>query len=109
MTQLGRPMDIGAISPKVAEVSPLIQAAQQRSATEAGLGSLQFDPTTGAVTGVGTGTGVAAYEPYLQAAQAATGPTAYQAYMSPYQQEVLGRDSSFIRRATSSWKIAASG
>ena len=34
--------------------------------------------------------GLGAYQPYLQAAQAATGPTAYQAYMSPYQQDVIG-------------------
>jgi hypothetical protein len=34
--------------------------------------------------------GLGAYEPYLQAAQAATGPTAYQQYMSPYQQDVIG-------------------
>ena len=33
--------------------------------------------------------GLGAYQPYLQAAQAATGPTAYQAYMSPYQQDVI--------------------
>jgi hypothetical protein len=34
--------------------------------------------------------GLGGYQPYLQAAQAATGPTAYQAYMSPYQQDVIG-------------------
>jgi len=33
--------------------------------------------------------GLGSYAPYLQAAQAATGPTAYQAYMSPYQQDVI--------------------
>ena len=33
--------------------------------------------------------GIGAYQPYLQAAGAATGPTAYQAYMSPYQQDVI--------------------
>jgi hypothetical protein len=33
--------------------------------------------------------GLGGYQPYLQAAQAATGPTAYQAYMSPYQQDVI--------------------
>ena len=33
--------------------------------------------------------GIGAYKPYLQAAGAATGPTAYQAYMSPYQQDVI--------------------
>jgi len=34
-------------------------------------------------------TGLGGYQPFLQAAQAATGPTAYQAYMSPYQQDVI--------------------
>ena len=33
--------------------------------------------------------GLGSYQPYLQAAQAATGPTAYQQYMSPYQQDVI--------------------
>ena len=33
--------------------------------------------------------GLGSYAPYLQAAEAATGPTAYQAYMSPYQQDVI--------------------
>jgi hypothetical protein len=34
--------------------------------------------------------GLGAYQPYLQQAEALTGPTAYQAYMSPYQQDVIG-------------------
>ena len=33
--------------------------------------------------------GLGAYQPYLQAAEAATGPEAYKAYMSPYQQDVI--------------------
>ena len=33
--------------------------------------------------------GLGGYQPYLQAAEAATGPQAYQAYMSPYQQDVI--------------------
>jgi len=33
--------------------------------------------------------GLGSYAPYLQAAEAATGPTAYQQYMSPYQQDVI--------------------
>jgi hypothetical protein len=33
--------------------------------------------------------GLGSYQPYLQAAEAATGPTAYQQYMSPYQQDVI--------------------
>ena len=36
------------------------------------------------------GQGLGAYQPFLQAAQAATGPQAYQQFMSPYQQEVIG-------------------
>ena len=93
--QIGQPIDISKISPQVAQLSPLVQAAQQRTATQAGLGTLQFSPT-GQLTGVGAGTGIAAYQPYLQAAeqqlqkaQGIAGPTGYQAYMSPYQQEVI--------------------
>ena len=93
--QIGQPIDISKISPQVAQLSPLLQAAQQRTATQAGLGTLQFSPT-GQLTGVGAGTGIAAYQPYLQAAeqqlqkaQGIAGPTGYQAYMSPYQQEVI--------------------
>jgi len=33
--------------------------------------------------------GLGAYQPFLQAAQASTGPTAYQQFMSPYQQDVI--------------------
>jgi hypothetical protein len=37
----------------------------------------------------GLSTGLGGFQPFLQAAQAATGPTAYQQYMSPYQQDVI--------------------
>ena len=33
--------------------------------------------------------GLGSYEPYIQAAGAATGPTGYQQFMSPYQQDVI--------------------
>ena len=33
--------------------------------------------------------GIGGYQQYLNAAEAATGPNAYQAYMSPYQQDVI--------------------
>lgn len=33
--------------------------------------------------------GLGSFQPYLTAAEAATGPTAYQAYMSPYQKDVI--------------------
>ena len=80
---------LAELAPQVAPTDILSQQARQAAATQAGLGSLSFDPTTGTVTGVGAGTGVAGYEPYLQAAEAQLGPTAYQQYMSPYQQDVI--------------------
>src|SRR5210317_2420550 len=57
----------------------------------------QFTAGLGALTqqAIGQVGGLGAYEPYLQgvaqaqqAAAGLTGPTAYQAYMSPYQQDV---------------------
>ena len=76
-------------APKVAGISQVTQAGQQQAARQAGLGSLGFDPTTGAVTTVGAGTGIAGYEPFLQQAQQYSGPQAYQQFMSPYQQQVI--------------------
>ena len=83
-----KPVNVGAFAPSIAGQGPLAQEAQQVAATQAGLGTLQFDQQ-GAVTGVGTGTGVAGYQPFLQKAQDYMGPTAYQAFESPYQQEVI--------------------
>ena len=78
-----------AMSPQVAGQNVLTQQAQQQAATQAGLGSLTFDPTTGAVTGAGQGTGIAGYQPFLQQAQQYSGPGSYQQFMSPYQQDVI--------------------
>ena len=58
---------LAELGPQVSGVDPLTQAAQQRVATQAGLGALTFGPE-GQVTGVGTGTGVAGFEPFLDAA-----------------------------------------
>ena len=45
---------------------------------------------TQAATMAGTsGQGIGAFSPYLTAAQGYTGPTAYQQFMSPYQQDVI--------------------
>jgi hypothetical protein len=99
--QAAQPMDTSKFAPQVAGLNTLQQQAQQQAATQAGLGTLQFDPTTGAVSGV-TGTGVAGYQPFLTDAQTTlggvspmisaaatrTGPTAYQAFESPYQTAV---------------------
>ena len=89
-SELNRPVDITGIMPRVAAVDPFTQAAQQRAAQQAGLGSIQYDPE-GRITGFGQGTGIAAYEPFLQqaAAQVQAGPSGYQQYMSPYQQDVI--------------------
>ena len=93
--QVGRaPGSVGVptlaeLGPQVAGQNVLTQAAQQQAATQAGLGQLTFDPTTGAVTGAGTGTGVAGYQPFLDQASAYSGPQAYQGFMSPYQQQVI--------------------
>jgi hypothetical protein len=81
--------ELTAMSPQVAGQNVLTQAAQQQAATQAGLGALTFDPTTGAVTGAGQGTGIAGYQPFLQQAQQYSGPGAYQQFMSPYQQDVI--------------------
>ena len=81
--------ELQAMSPQIAGQNVLTQAAQQQAATQAGLGALTFDPTTGAVTGIGQGTGIAGYQPYLSQAQAYSGPGAYQQFMSPYQQDVI--------------------
>jgi len=94
---------LGELGPQIANQNVLTQAAQQQAATQAGLGQLTFDQTTGAVTGAGQGTGVAGYQPFLdQASQyqtgalgtlggaaAFSGPAAYQQFMSPYQQQII--------------------
>jgi len=99
--QAAQPMDTSKFAPSVVGLGALQQQAQQQAATQAGLGTLQFDPTTGAVSGV-SGQGVAGFEPFLQTAQQTiggvqpfitaasgrTGPTAYQAFESPYQSAV---------------------
>ena len=86
------PVDTSKFEPSVSPYGGLGQAAQQAAATQAGLGSLTFDPTTGGVTGVGAGTGVAGYEPYLTGAAGLTGPMSTaqrQAYESPYTTAVI--------------------
>lgn len=105
----GQAFDVTGITPQVAQVSPLIQQAQQRTATQAGLGALQFSPDTGAVTGVTPGTGIAQYEPFLERAEALLDPSAYQSYMSPYQQEVIDTTQALLdeQRAAGRTRLAA--
>jgi len=95
------------VAPQIA--GGLGQEAQQAAAAQAGLGQLTFDPTTGAVTGAGAGTGVAGYQPYLTGAEqfgaaaapfgtaagaltgpgAGTGAGSISEYMSPYTTNVI--------------------
>jgi len=51
----------------------------------------QYTAGLGALTqqAIGQAGGLGAYAPYLQAAGSLTGPTAYQQFMSPYQQDVI--------------------
>ena len=106
--QVGRAPGTGGVptlaqlGPQVAAVDPLTQAAQQQAATQAGLGQVTFGPE-GQTTGVGTGTGVAGFQPFLDQAKqfqtdaatalttaaGLTGPTAFQQFLSPYQQQVI--------------------
>jgi len=46
-------------------------------------------PSTLTTQAEGLASGLGSFEPFLNKAQGLTGPTAYQAYMSPYQQDVI--------------------
>jgi len=88
--QLGRPVDIGAMTAGVAGPGAFNQAQQQLTSDMGGLGSIQRD-ATGQISGFTGGTGVASFQPYLQSIQdkKLLDPTQYQDYMSPYQQDVI--------------------
>ena len=86
---IGTVPTLGELGPKVSPQNILTREAQQLAATQAGLGELTFDPVTGAITGIGAGTGVAGYQPFLDQATAYSGPDAYKQFMSPYQQDVI--------------------
>ena len=89
-----KPIDTTKFQPTVAEVGAVGQAAQQAAASQAGLGQLTFG-ADGQVTGVGQGTGIAGYQPYLSAATGLLGPGAgtgagsVASYMSPYTTNVI--------------------
>ena len=90
--QLGRPIDVGALTPKVAGPGAFSQAQQQLAADVGGLGAIQRDPT-GQISGFTGGTGIASFQPYLQTIedQQLLDPTQYADYMSPYQQDVMDK------------------
>ena len=79
---------LAELGPRIADQNILTQQAQQAAATQAGLGQLSFGPE-GQLTGAAAGTGVAGFQPFLDQAAAYSGPQAFQAFMSPYQQQVI--------------------
>ena len=100
--QLGRPLDIGALTPQVAGPGAFSQAQQQLTADMGGLGAIQRDPT-GQISGFTGGTGIASFQPYLQtiADKDLLDPTQYADYMSPYQQDVMDKTlAEFDKQAT---------
>ena len=90
--QLGRPIDVGAMTPGVAGPGAFTQAQQQLTSDMGGLGSIQRD-ATGQISGFTGGTGIASFQPYLQDIKdkSLLDPSGYSAYMSPYQTEVINK------------------
>ena len=89
--QLGTPINVGQLTPKVAGPTAFQQAGAQRVADMSGLAQIQRD-ATGMVTGFTGGTGVASYQPYLDqiSQQQLLDPAqGYQQFMSPYQKEII--------------------
>ena len=99
---LGQAVDTSQFAPSVAGLSGLQKAGMQQQATQAGLGAISYDPTTGLASGVGEGSGIGAFQPFLDESQRLAGvdPTTGQVtgagvtsamdpYMSPYQQQVI--------------------
>ena len=89
--QLGTPIDVGAMTAKVAGPSGFQQKSQQQLADMYGMGAIQRD-TTGQLTGFTGGTGIASYQPYLDqiSQQNLLDPSqGYKDFMSPYQKEII--------------------
>jgi len=89
--QLGTPIDVGAMTAKVAGPTGFQQKSQQRLADMYGMGDIQRD-ATGMLTGFTGGTGIASYQPYLDqiSQQQLLDPSqGYKDFMSPYQREII--------------------
>ena len=69
-TDYTKALDTSKFAPGVAQQNALAQAAQQQAATQAGLGTLAFDPTTGAITGTTGATGIGGFQQFLDPAAA---------------------------------------
>ena len=89
--QLGTPINVGAMLPKVAGQTAFQQKGAQRLADMYGMGDIQRD-ATGQVTGFQDATGIASYQPYLDqiSQQQLLDPAqGYKDFMSPYQREII--------------------
>ena len=89
--QLGTPINVGAMLPKVAGPGAFQQKGAQRLADLYGMGDIQRD-ATGQVTGFQGATGIASYQPYLDqiSQQQLLDPAqGYKDFMSPYQKEII--------------------
>ena len=89
--QLGTPIDVGAMTAKVAGPTGFQQKSQQRLSDMYGMGDIQRD-ASGMLTGFTGGTGIASYEPYLDqiSEQQLLDPSqGYKDFMSPYQKEII--------------------
>ena len=89
--QLGTPIDVGALTPKIAGPGAFQQKGAQRLADMYGMGDIQRD-ATGQVTGFQGATGIASYQPYLDqiSQQQLLDPSqGYKDFMSPYQREII--------------------
>jgi hypothetical protein len=98
----GAAIDTSKFAPSVADQNKLQQAALRQAAESAGLGAVTFGGPGGTVSGVGTGTGVASFEPFVTESQRlagidpVTGQTttagltaARDPFMTPFQQQVI--------------------
>jgi len=72
-TDASRALDTSKFAPGVAQQNTLAQAMQQQAASQAGLGTLGFDATTGAITGTTGATGIGGYQQFLDPAAAQAG------------------------------------
>ena len=72
-TDVSKALDTSKFAPGVAQQNTLAQAMQQQAASQAGLGTLGFDPTTGAITGTTGATGIGGYQQFLDPAKAQAG------------------------------------
>jgi hypothetical protein len=98
----GAAVDTSAFAPSVADQNIFQQQALQQAATSAGLGAVTFEGGNLTASGVGPGTGVASFEPFVAESQRlagidpATGQTtaagltaARDPFMTPFQQQVI--------------------